>query len=194
MSWNPYANPIDHIVLAGQRSPGVADVEGAKRSREWDQKKGANNSGATLRFKGDALVAFTVKLRFYTPEHFTAWDSWKELITKPAIEASKIRALDIEHPMLADLGIRSVVVKDFTQPEQTADGEFTVTIEFLEYKPPVKVVARAAGSNASSTAFDPNAAERAELTLLNAQVAAQDVRAQRIQARQQQRADAEAGS
>ena len=40
MAFDPIASPVDYIVLAEQRSPGVATVRGAASMREWIERGG----------------------------------------------------------------------------------------------------------------------------------------------------------
>lgn len=58
------------------------------------------------------------------------------------------RALDVWHPILEDLGIRSVVVENVLQPRQTADGEWTIEVKLIEHRVPVYTLARPEGSQA----------------------------------------------
>jgi hypothetical protein len=150
MAWNPIDNPVDYIKLAGQKSPGLADVDGASSPRKWDEAAGYGLSGATIRFTGDGLAKFAVRLRFYTVEHWAAWDAWKPLVfNRP--KGKSPRALDIWHPHLEELGIKSVVVEDVSQPKQTADGEWTVEIKFIQFRMPKLTLAKPEASRAKPT-------------------------------------------
>lgn len=153
MTFRPLTEPRDFIILGGRRSPGLAEIQGAATPRNFDQRRGHGVSGATLRFRGTALADFKVLIRLLTDQHWTDWHAWKDVVARPGGESADARrlrapALDIEHPMLEDLGIRSVVVKDVLQPVQTADGEWTIEIRFLEYRPPVRTLERTEGSRA----------------------------------------------
>jgi hypothetical protein len=65
---------------------------------------------------------------------------------QPGIAQRRARALDIWHPILEDLGIRSVLVENVLQPKQTGNGEWTIEIKLVEYRAPVFALARPEGS------------------------------------------------
>ncbi len=149
-SLNPIEAPVDFVILAGLPSPGIAEVLGAGSPRKWDERKGYALSGASLVFKGNGLAKFTLQLRLYTIEHWEAWEAWKPLVMRPPV-GERARALDIYHPFLDSLEIRSVVVEDVLQPQQTDDGEWTIEIKLIEYRRPVVALARQDGSRNRST-------------------------------------------
>jgi hypothetical protein len=148
MAWNPLDQPVDFIKLAGDRSPGIADVAGAGSPRKWDEAQGYGLSGSTLRFTGLGLAKFDVKLRLYTRAHWAAWHAWKRHVQKPPL-GKRPRALDIWHPCLEDLEIKSVVVEDVLQPELTDDrGEWTIAIKFIQFRLPKLTLAKPEASKA----------------------------------------------
>jgi hypothetical protein len=151
MTWDPITQPVDYILLANKRSPGFADVSGATSPRKYDELKGHGQSGATLVFLGIAPAKFTVKLRLYTVQDWADWDAWRPLVDK-APGGKKPTALDIWHPHLVPLGIKSVVVESISQPEQTGEGEWTIEIVFLPYIEPTPARAKPKGSKASAAA------------------------------------------
>lgn len=55
--------------------------------------------------------------------------------------------MDIWHPILEDQLIVSVLVEDVGQPMQTADGEWSIVIKFVEYRPPIQILAVLDGSD-----------------------------------------------
>lgn len=200
MSYTPITAPVDYVLLAGQRSPGIAEIQGASSPRRWEQRRGYGLSGATVVFRGTGLAQFKLLLRLTTEEQWTEWHAFRPLVQRPpppnppststtaqdqlaAFEAAKAndpsaasdpvsqrqlatlqrraaaeqrraarpvvrapRALDIWHPILEDLGIRSVVVEDLLQPVQTQDGEWTIEIRMLEFRAPVFALSRPAGA------------------------------------------------
>lgn len=160
MAWNPITQPCDYILLSGKKSPGMAVVSGGGASsiRRWDEREGFGISGAFPVFKGRGLARFSVKLKFWTPEHWNDWATWKGLVDKLPRkrfgEAGKDTGnLDIWHPLLEDVDIKSVCVAERMAPEQTADGEWTIDIRFLEFRRPKFTLAKPEGSEA--TPVDP---------------------------------------
>lgn len=148
MSWDPITKPVDYILLSGKRSPGLAEVTGATSPRRYDERRGYGLSGATVVFRGIGLTRFTVKLRLYTEIDWADWDAWKPLIDRPPV-GTRPRSLDIWHPHLEALEVKSCVVEDVAQPEQTADGEWTIELKFIQYRRPVLALAKPEGSKAA---------------------------------------------
>lgn len=135
MNWTPLTSQIDYIKLAGRRSPGLADVSGAGSPRKWDVRKGYALSGATTVYRGMDVARFKVTLRLYSEQHWEDWHAWKALVQRPP-SGVRPRALDIWHPVLEECGIKSAVVENVGQPRQTGDsGEWSITIDFIEYRP-----------------------------------------------------------
>jgi hypothetical protein len=145
VTFNPISAPIDYVVLAGRRSPGLAELQGFGTPRRWDERRGYGNSGGTLIYRGVALARGKLLLRLISDQDFEDWAAWSELVQRAPL-GERARALDISHPILEDLGIRSVVVEDVKQPTQTADGEWTIEIPLIEYRPPQRALSRPDGS------------------------------------------------
>lgn len=153
------ADLYDYIVLAKQRSPGLCDVSGASAPRQWDIRKGYGLSGATVVYTGDGLAQFTVRLFFWETSHFDEWERFRVLIAKPP-EGEKPKAMDISHPYLEELGIKSVVVDDELQWAQPEPGLFIKDIKFLQYRAPKPALGKPDGSQ--SKANEPTAETEAE--------------------------------
>lgn len=151
MTWDPIRFPCDYIILADQRSPGLAEVVGAGSPRQWDERQGYGTTGARSIFKYKKLVRFSVKIKLYTAGDFALWDEWKESVLK--IPKRGKGQLDIWHPLLEELDIKSVGVEDVSQAEQTDDGEWTYTIKFLEHRDPKLTLVKPEGS--AATPVDP---------------------------------------
>lgn len=203
MTFNPITEPVDHILLAGRKSPGLATVRGAGIAGRWDERRLYAAGGAFVVYRGQKLAKFTVTLRLYTEQHWTDWHDWRPLVQTPPppspealdrqmrtaqaaqlqlrtdsdiLAASPLlgndpafqerlrtltrqanatpsplgprpRAKDIWHPILEDLGIRSVVIEAVLQPQQTADGEWSIEIKMIEYRPPQLALTGIEGSD-----------------------------------------------
>lgn len=145
MTFNPYRDPVDYILLAGEKSPGVAIVSEASSPRQWDERKGFARSGARVVFRGIGLSHFTVTLRLASESDFDAWEAWKPLVDRPPV-GERARAKDIWHPILEDLGISSVVVEEVIQPTQNENGIWDAVIRFIEYRRPVRILEPIEGS------------------------------------------------
>lgn len=167
MTFRPLTSPVDWIVLAGRRSPGLATIEGASTPRNFDERRGFGTGFATLRFRGVGLARFKVLLRLVSEQDWDDWHAWKGLVERPSVESDPRRPrrpqappMDIEHPILADLGISSAVVEDVVQPIQTGDGEWTVEIKFIEYRQPVRQLEETQGARAGQSDNVENQIER----------------------------------
>lgn len=138
MPLDPIAQPVDYILLANRRSPGIAEVTGASSDRQWDIRKGFALSGARLRYKGLGLATFTVTLKLVSSADWAAWHDWRALVQRPPVGV-RARAQDIWHPILEDLEISQAVIQKVGQPNQAADGVFEIPILFLEHRAPVRI-------------------------------------------------------
>jgi hypothetical protein len=143
---NPLRDPdaFDHVVFAGARTPGLAEVSGAGNPREWEVLKAHGQSGATVKFTGEGLAKFTVRLFLWLPEHFDEWEVFRPTIAKPG------EALDVEHPLLEELGIKAAAVEDETQWSQPQPGIFAKDLKCLQYRAPKPALNKPAGSKAGS--------------------------------------------
>lgn len=138
MSFNPLADgaaeALDFITLAGMASPGIAYVEGAGTPRKWDKQQGYGTDGAFLKWTGDDLAEFTVRIECWLSEHFLAWASFRELVKKSPPNVQP-KVLDIRHPQLEDCDIHAVVVLDVSQWVLSDDtGKWSVTIKFSVFR------------------------------------------------------------
>jgi hypothetical protein len=181
---NPYLNEelFDAITLAGVKSPGKVTLSGHKRAEKWDVKEGDGQDGASTTRKGKELAKFTATFELlYDPtqniDEFESWDSFLKVLRRPVASKDPV-ALDIYHPDLAELDIKSVVVVSIGGKNHSGKGSATVAVEFLEYSPPKPKKAKGAKggktSNGGKTGgganaqVDPNEAAKRELAnLLN---------------------------
>lgn len=147
ISWDPISQPVDHALVAGVRTPGLCEVVNAGSPRQWDERRGYALSGSTLVFRGIRLADFSLRLRLYSPEDWRAWHEFAPVVARPP-QGERSTALDIVHPILEEVGIRSAVVLDVVAPAQTADGEWTVEVRMKEFRRPVVTVAPVDGSSA----------------------------------------------
>lgn len=139
---DPVSNPdeFDYAYLAGVVTPGPVSFEGANSPRKWDKQAGYGTDGSSSKFTGNDLSEFTMKIRMWEVAHFVAWGSFKDLVKKtPAGVIPK--AMDLRHPITADLGITKVVVTDVGQLTQTDDtGLFEIAIKFMQYGKPKPIL------------------------------------------------------
>lgn len=146
MTFDPTANPIDYILLANRRSPGLATVAGANSPRRIDIRRGFALSGSRPVFRGIALAHPIVTFRLYTAEDWSDWHDWRPLVQRPP-RGERARAQDIWHPILEDQLISAVLTEDVGQPVETGPGEWSIAIKFVEYRPPIFALAVPDGSD-----------------------------------------------
>jgi hypothetical protein len=129
----------DVAYLGGQPTPGLALVSGFVELYDWDVKKSKGSAGATITAQGrPPCDSGSIKLQLWLPEHFAAWDAFKDLLRGTQGKGKTPAALSIEHPHANDVGVTSVVVKKITQITPEGGQLYSVTIDVLEYRKPVK--------------------------------------------------------
>jgi hypothetical protein len=141
-AYDPFVTPIDYVLLAGRKSPGIATLEGATDKRAWDVRAGYALSGAVTVFRGREISRFTVKIHLIEAQDWIDWDAFKPLVQRPPY-GTRPKALAIWHPWLETLDISSVGVEEVGQPEEADDtGHYVVPIKFLEYRQPKLALAK----------------------------------------------------
>lgn len=133
-TFDPYVNPQDYVTIGGQRTPGIAEIVDADSIRRVIERRGFALSGATARDQGRTLTPFKIRLRFYSSADFESWDAFRPLLARPPGRATT--ALDVAHPIFELADIRAAIPKKTGQPVQTGEGEWTIELEFLEYRNP----------------------------------------------------------
>lgn len=136
---NPIDQPQlwDYITIGQKNSPGYCELSEFKREQEFDVKKGKGTVGATVTFTGKPPVKGTIKFFLWTSDHFEEWESFRPLLkydpTKKAVQA-----IDIYHPALADIDVKSVVCEGIGSIVHEGKQMYSCTISLLEYLPPPK--------------------------------------------------------
>ncbi len=163
------ADLFDAIELGGVRSPGqIKSMTGHDRKINWDVKEGQGQSGASSTLKSIPLRVLSITFFLSDTEDFEAWADFSVLIYS-TIAGPKPKALDIYHPDLAMVDIRSVTLANFGGVVHDGKGGQTITVQFQEYAPPKPKGGSATGSTTKKKAPDPNAAANAELAALTEQ-------------------------
>ncbi len=162
MSANPLLNPEawDALIIGGEYTPGVAKVE-SSRVHKWDEKKGKGAAGSTLTYAGHDLAEGTITIRMWEAEQY---DEWESKATAWLPDPKKPKALDVYHPQLEILKIRSIVILTLGGVEISSDGEMRAVLKFKEYQPPKPAGGTPSGSTAHRKPGDepPNATSALE--------------------------------
>ena len=133
--FDPFTNPVDFVTIAGQRTPGLATIKDADKIRRLHERRGYALSGASVRDQGDQLTHFTVQLVFTTSAEFEAWDAFRPILARPPGRSTS--ALDISHPILELVGIRSVIPEKTGQPKMLDElGTWGIELGFCEFRNP----------------------------------------------------------
>lgn len=156
-------NPIDNedlydtIDLGGVRSPGVVTLSGHTSKENWDVKEAGGQKGASMSRKGPKPCVFKASFYLADQEDFDAWPKFRAAI-ESTVSGKTPKAIDIYHPDLADVGIRSVVKGEVLGAAHDGKGGQTRVVEFTEYLPPTPAGGSPKGSKTSAQAKDdPNA-------------------------------------
>lgn len=152
---NPIENPQawDYLTVAGVNSPLIKGKVDAKRNYKWDVKEGKGTQGATETFVGQPPVKFSVTFYLWLVDDFKLWDTFRALLKYDPTKKDA-QAVDIYHPALADIDLKSVVVENISTVTYEGQGEYNVTVDFLEYTVPPKK--SAVSTPNKSNAQDPN--------------------------------------
>jgi len=154
MAWNPHDTPIDFVIVRGLRTPGTASVQRAKRTIKVDEIGGYGVSGSVLVVHGRRLVPFDITVKLQTPEEWAAWEQFSAVVlTLPS--GINAKALDVWHPWLSMLEVKSAIVTDVSQPEDDGTGAFTITISMIEWRRPQLALAAPKAADQKPQSADP---------------------------------------
>ena len=119
-------SPWDTVSISGQIFPGMARVR-AKRSKRYDVKMSKGPSGAAFTFVGWKPADVEISISIWTQSQLNTLQSLLPIVlTKPGTLQSQ-DGLDVYHPSLSLIGIRSVIVFDV---EPLEPGSPTGTLDY----------------------------------------------------------------
>lgn len=170
-------NPIDNeplydaIVLAGTRSPGLVTLSGHDRNEKWDVKDADGHGGASTTYKGEQIAQFTASFYLVMDpvlglDEFAAWESFAAIIRSSLPSSGNPKALTIYHPDLAANDIKAVCKASIGGMTHDGKGGATVTVKFIEFRPPKKKGGSPNSTKAAPKAPDPNADLKAQVAAL----------------------------
>jgi hypothetical protein len=140
--WDPIANPViwDFVLVGAARTPGIAVVHEFKRRHEFDVKKSKGVYGATITFVGRPPATGRVELKLWQSQHFADLQSFIPNLKYDPTK-STVQAVDVYHPSLDLIEIRSVVCESIGNIIHAGQKLYTVELELLEYFPPPAISA-----------------------------------------------------
>lgn len=135
---DPFTFPQDwdHVVVQGVSSPGRCVVGGAAVAGRWDVKSGSGD-GATITYKGrEVQEGITLTFTIWDQAGWANWLAFETLLQFDPLKGEG-KAIDIAHPRLEAVGIRSCVVKKIDAPEWIPEKQLaTIVVYCIEYRPP----------------------------------------------------------
>lgn len=147
--------PVDPSIfkLGGRLMPGtLIKIANAKRTWEWEFKKGTGSSMGTSVFKGANLCeGFSVTVECVTEEEIAQVTDWRQYIT-PLTVKDKPVTFSIENWIINWQKIDRAAIKEIEQPEVTDTNSGVFTFTFGEINPPAPAKTGKADS-AKSGAF-----------------------------------------
>lgn len=172
---NPFDNEdlFDTIDLGGVRSPGVVTVSEHTSKENWDVADASGQKGASMVRKGRKPCVFKCSFYLADQQELDEWDAFRAAI-EATVSGKTPKAVDIYHPDLADVGIKSVVKGEVLGAQHDGKGGITRVVQFTEYMPPSPAGGSPSGSKAKAGTKpqdDPNADLKREVAELTQQYA-----------------------
>lgn len=134
----------DFIRLAGIPSPGI--IKGSvdfEKKNKWDKKAGKGALGATATYVGTEGASGKITFVLWTLAQRAAWTKFAAMLLPLGVVRThkRLDSLDIYHPSLVPLGIKSVLVPadSVGTLKHVGKGRYEVTIELTEFIPPPPV-------------------------------------------------------
>jgi len=180
---NAYIFPeaYTRIVLGTTASPGKCVLSGHDRKEAWDEQQPKGSAGASNKLNGRPIGKFRATFTLADQEEIDAWASFQRLI-ESTTSGTTPTALPVYHPDLALNGFTEVSNGGVGGLVRDDRGGATVTVDFVEYRPPAPApppAAQARGGTTGSAAptgagpggtggdgYDPNRAARQEFAEL----------------------------
>jgi hypothetical protein len=157
--WEEEPEVWDTLHIGGQRMPGLASISGTA-SRKMDTRSAAGADGARVRDRGYEPAALDVQIRVWTQEQLDDLEERIEAL-HPRQRGTERTPVDVAHPALSLLGIRSAYVTAIGVP-QISGGVMTMQIQLLEWTPTPRPAPRPSNASAGGgvenmrTALDAN--------------------------------------
>jgi hypothetical protein len=89
-------------------------------------------------------------LSLYDRRDWEEWHAWRHVLEPPKM-GQRARAIDIWHPFLVPLKIKSVVIKNVSIPRQTEDGVWQILIPMQAWRRPKITLSKPDGAKATET-------------------------------------------
>lgn len=128
----------DTVIIGGLKMPGIARVSGGIGRKINTQAIPGDESGGTQTDLGYDGGRATITLKFWTQEHLDTFGLFADKY-RPKKDEEKPAPLDVIHPALAVVGMRSLTLEKLGLPEPTSSpGVYEAVLDFLEFIPEIK--------------------------------------------------------
>jgi hypothetical protein len=138
---NPLVTPsaYDVIKIAGVTSPGVFKLHSGGRRYKWDVKFAKGSEGATETYQGwDPKKDIKGTFQFWRADQIdTFYQSFVPLLKYDATKTNP-QPVPIEHPVLFESDILSVVTQEIGPLTDLGRQLWSVTVEWIEFAPAKK--------------------------------------------------------
>ncbi len=122
--------PWDILFVEGTGAPGITECSGAPERKADKQSPAGKNGGAPV-LHGRKPATFETTTRIWTPDQWDTWQGIQEAFW-PKGGAGTVQAVDLYHPYLSGLGIRSGIAQSVTGPI-VVNGVGTMKVKWLEF-------------------------------------------------------------
>jgi hypothetical protein len=129
--WDDAPEAWDQITIAGTTLPGQAIISGDGIGRKIDVKSGPGRDGAKIRDRGYEPARFDIECITWTKEQFNELLPIVEQL-QPKRRGGNRDPVDVSHPSLSILGIRSMYIEKVGMPISKS-GRFHVPIKAIEW-------------------------------------------------------------
>jgi len=140
------SSALNYVVIAGKRSPGVVRISGAEQIFNWDIQTGYALDGARTIFKGRGVAHPTLTFTLAAYDDVAAWSDFRSVF-KPPSDKQPFWIM-IDHPIFSDaeIGKNGFGVEKVGSPERGEGGPWIVTVNLVEYRPPIQNMVKPRGS------------------------------------------------
>lgn len=131
LPWEKTGLALGGILVVGRYS-----LSPPKTSYEWQTPQVKGTTGARAKYLGRQPREFTVTVTLTTREEYAAWMGLRFAVLQPPTN-KKPFVITVDHPMLADYGIRFAIVLHEGGPARDAEFQrWLVTLELREHAEP----------------------------------------------------------
>jgi hypothetical protein len=143
----------DVVLISGVTCPGYCEISGFERGWGWDVKEGKGAQGTTPTYTNKQRCEGEIVFYLWTAQDFIDWEGFRPLFLYDPTKSNTPQAVSIEHPSLADIGIKSVVTQKISPIRHLGNQLYSCTVKLLEYAPPppANAVASPTGTKPDAT-------------------------------------------